>query len=179
MRMKYWMLALASTFLLSFQAVAQNVAKVGNTESATIDAAIGAVQNGETIELLSDITVSGYFVYNKSFTIDGKGKTITCASANTNYPNYFVNVANGYAQTFKNVTINANEKVPYAIQCIGSASKLTLDNVIVQGGKTMKTKGKNDNYSKTRLGDGPGAFFRLPEPAGFFEALPKNNRKKL
>lgn len=143
----------ASAFMACFTQ-AEGVAKVGDTEYATIDAAIGAVQNGETIELLSDITVSGYFVYNKSFTIDGKGKTITCASPNTNYPNYFVNVANGYAQTFKNVTINANEKVPYAIQCIGSTSKLTLDNVTVQGGKTMKTKGKNDSYSKTRLGYG-------------------------
>ena len=142
-----------SAFMACFTQ-AEGVAKIGDTPYATIDAAIKAVQDGETIELLSDITVSGYFVYNKSFTIDGKGKTITCASANTNYPNYFVNVANGYAQTFKNVTINANEKVPYAIQCIGSTSKLTLDNVTVQGGKTMKTKGKNDTYSKTRLGYG-------------------------
>ena len=142
-----------SVFMACFTQAA-NVAKIGNTEYATIDAAIKDVQDGETIELLSDITVSGYFVYNKSFTIDGKGKAITCASANTNYPNYFVNVANGYAQTFKNVTINANEKVPYAIQCIGSTSKLTLDNVTVQGGKTMKTKGKNETYSKTRLGYG-------------------------
>ena len=152
--MKSLMAAIGVALLMTGSVFAANVAKIGDTEYATIDAAIGAVQNGETIELLSDITVSGYFVYNKSFTIDGKGKTITCASPNTNYPNYFVNVANGYAQTFKNVTINANEKVPYAIQCIGSTSKLTLDNVTVQGGKTMKTKGKNDNYSKTRLGYG-------------------------
>lgn len=152
-KMRVALALLISAFTACFTQAA-NVAKVGNTEYATISAAIDAVQDGETIELLSDITVSGYFVYNKSFTIDGKGKTITCASANTNYPNYFVNVANGYAQTFKNVTINANEKVPYAIQCIGSTSKLTLDNVTVQGGKTMKTKGKNDNYSKTRLGYG-------------------------
>ena len=152
-KMRVALALVVSAFIACFTQAA-NVAKVGNTEYATIGAAIDAVQNGETIELLSDITVSGYFVYNKSFTIDGKGKTITCASANTNYPNYFVNVANGYAQTFKNVTINANEKVPYAIQCIGSTSKLILDNVTIKGGKSMKTKGKNDSYSKQRLGYG-------------------------
>ena len=132
---------------------AANVAKVGDTEYATISAAINAAGEGDTVVLLSNVDVSGYFVYNKNYTIDGNGYTIKCVSSNSNYPNYFVNV-NGYSQTFKNVTIDANEKVPYAMQCIENGSVLTLDNVTVKGGKSMKTKGKNDSYSKSRLGYG-------------------------
>ena len=60
MRMKYWMLALASTFLLSFQAVAQNVAKVSNTEATSLPKA--------TVTRLDAMTLmaGNYSIYNGS-----------------------------------------------------------------------------------------------------------------
>ena len=151
-KMRIALALVVSAFMTCFTQ-AQNVAKIGDTEYATIGAAINAAGESDTVELLSNVDVSGYFVYNKNYTIDGKGYTIKCLSPNTNYPNYFVNVS-GYTQTFKNVTLDANEKVPYAVQCINAGSKLILDNVTIKGGKSMKTKGKNDSYSKQRLGYG-------------------------
>jgi len=149
------MAAVGVAWVMTSSVFAANVAKIGDTEYATLDAAISAWKEGDTIVLLSDIDSNGYFVKNADFVIDGAGKyTIKCLSPNSNYPNYFVNVASGYKQTFKNVTIDANEKVPYAIQCIGSASALTLDNVTIKGGKSMSTKGKNDSFAQTRLGYG-------------------------
>ena len=65
MRMKYWMLALASTFLLSFQAVAQNVAKIGDTPYAILQAALDAAVAGDTITLLADVTCTEKPVFSK------------------------------------------------------------------------------------------------------------------
>ena len=50
--------------------VTQNVAKVGNTEYATLEAAINATSDGATIELLADVTED--ITVNKNITIDGK-----------------------------------------------------------------------------------------------------------
>lgn len=65
MRMKYWMLALVSTFLLSFQAVAANVAKIGDTPYAALQAALDAAVAGDTITLLADVTCTEKPVFSK------------------------------------------------------------------------------------------------------------------
>lgn len=52
--------------------VTKNVAKVGNTEYATLAAAINAAAEGATIELLSDVTED--ITVNKNITIDGQRK---------------------------------------------------------------------------------------------------------
>ena len=52
--------------------VTQNVAKVGNTEYATLEAAINATSDGATIELLADVTED--ITVNKNITIDGQSK---------------------------------------------------------------------------------------------------------
>ena len=46
------------TMTISVSAADGNVAKVGDTEYATIDEAIAAWTNGKTLTLLSDVTLS-------------------------------------------------------------------------------------------------------------------------
>lgn len=54
------------------------VAQIGSTKYETLDAAVAAVVDGATIELLADcVCKNGLTVSNKSLTIDGKNHTIT------------------------------------------------------------------------------------------------------
>lgn len=58
---------------------ADNVAKIGSTEYATLSDAIGAVTDGQTITIIADITATGWITINKpsvAFTIDLNGKKI-------------------------------------------------------------------------------------------------------
>ena len=155
--MKKVVKSIFATFIAIFSmanVLAANVAKIGDIEYATIDAAISAWKEGDVIELLCDIEKNGYFCFSKStFSIDGKGHTVKCLSPQTgNSWRYFVN-ANGQGdattavQTYKNITFDANGKVPYVMQAINSG-KLILDNVILKNGKTTK------NGSTTALGYG-------------------------
>ena len=65
------------------------VAQIGETQYETLQAALNAVQNGETIVILDDITETVYatsqYAYteytDKSFTIDFNGKTVTTAAS--------------------------------------------------------------------------------------------------
>lgn len=72
-----------------------NQAKIGSTYYATLAAAVGAVKDNETIELLCDVTVNAEVEANDSLltieevenvTLDGNGYTITanCCNANGN-----------------------------------------------------------------------------------------------
>ena len=62
-----------------------NVAKIGGTEYATLQAAINAAVEGDTVTLLKDITLGTYVqgetdaavTINKAITLDGNGKTLT------------------------------------------------------------------------------------------------------
>lgn len=79
--MKKRMLALVMTLamclsLLPVSALAaegDKVAKIGETQYETLDAAIAAAQDGDTIELLADCTTGGITLNNKSLTIQGTG----------------------------------------------------------------------------------------------------------
>ena len=131
--------AFAAVFAFVASAVAATVAKIGNIEYATIDAAIDAWKEGDEIKLLCNIDIADYFVKTKNFVIDGCGYTLKCTKAHNGY-NYFVNVS-GYKQTFKNITIDGNKQVAYAVQCINTSSTLILDNVTLKGGKTTLLQG--------------------------------------
>ena len=53
-----------------------DVAQIGETKYETLDEAITAAKDGETIELLADcVTSSGITVENKSLTIKSTGET--------------------------------------------------------------------------------------------------------
>ena len=128
------MAAIGVAWVMTSSVFAANVAKIGDTEYATIDAAIDAWKEGDEIKLLCNIDRADYFFITKNFVIDGCWYTLKCTKAHDGY-NYFVN-NNGYKQTFKNITIDGNKQVAYAAQCINTSSTLILDNVTLKGGKT-------------------------------------------
>lgn len=53
------------------------VAKVGGNEYATLEAAITAASAGDTVTLLSDVTLTETLTINKNLTLDVNGKTLT------------------------------------------------------------------------------------------------------
>ena len=77
MKRKHFILALVA-MLLSFvpPAFAQNVAKVGNTEYATIAEAAAAAQAGSEIKLLADATVEGTLALPAGIKLTSNGHTI-------------------------------------------------------------------------------------------------------
>ncbi len=91
--------------------VAQNVAKVGNTEYATLKTAIEAASEGATIELLGDVTED--ITVNKNITIDGQSKYTIRG---------YTILENG---KLENVTLKARED-KVGILLIGSENKNTI-----------------------------------------------------
>lgn len=75
-----------------------DVAQIGDTTYATLNAAISAANDGETIELLSDASLSTIaFPAEKTITVDGNGFTIDANQA-------YLNIAG--AVTFQDCTMN-------------------------------------------------------------------------
>ena len=54
-----------------------NVAKVGNTEYTTLQAAINAAEAGQTVTLLNDVSLTSAITINKAITLDGGNFTLT------------------------------------------------------------------------------------------------------
>ena len=79
MKLKQFIFAFVAVLLCSVSSTFAQVAKIGETDYATLSAAAGAVENGETIVLTANC--SGSFtikqVEGKSFTIHGNGKTFS------------------------------------------------------------------------------------------------------
>ena len=122
MKLKYFIFAF--TAMLSCFAVsvnAQNVAKVGDTEYATIDDAIANCTNGTTLTLLADLNLSEILTINKAITFDGNGKTLTSTAGRA------INVSGADGVTIKNLTIDA--KGERAINVIQNATNVTIDKV--------------------------------------------------
>ena len=83
--------------------VLQPVAKIGDTPYATLEAAINAAQNGETIILLADVN-EGVSISGKSITLDLNGKKIYCANSDA------VAVSGGAEVIIKNGTLESAGK---------------------------------------------------------------------
>ena len=86
MKLKQFIFAFVAVLLCSVSSVfAQNVAKIGETEYATLQDAIDAAEPGAEVTLLMDITLGTYvqgksdaaITINKAITLDGGGKTFT------------------------------------------------------------------------------------------------------
>ena len=116
--------------------VMQPVAKIGDVEYTSLQAAINAAQAGETITLLRDINlgdITSAVVVKKSITIDGAGYwTITVNSVNDTF-NKAIFVPRGpISYAFKNVTIDlknaASDMAAFGMKYGG-----TLENVTVKG----------------------------------------------
>ena len=102
------------------------VAKVGETAYLSLDAALEAAKDGDTVTLLADITED--VVINKNITFDLGGKTIT----NTGAGKATLTVASGATATVKNGSIVGGASY-YNIQNNGTA---TLEGITATAGNT-------------------------------------------
>lgn len=112
------------------------VASVGGVEYATVQAAMAAVKDGETVTLVSDVkSGEGLFLAagNKNFTIDLSGHTLesTANAGSTGTKNQVMHFEKGNTIVIKNGTIAAeagNKTTKFIIQ---NYANLTLEDVTI------------------------------------------------
>ena len=110
------------------KATASAVAKVDNTEYATLQAAIDAANAGDTVTLLANTTED--VAINKNITLDLGGKTLT----NTSTGKATISVSNGATATVKNGSVVGGTSY-YNIEVTkGSNANLTLEDVTATAG---------------------------------------------
>lgn len=100
----------------------------GETNNYTsLDDALNAAQNGDTVTLLSDVDLGEtYVTINKSITFDLGGKTLSSSKAHLSYG---VLVVKNATVTVKNGTVKATDIGSSAIRAYGSGASMTLENV--------------------------------------------------
>ncbi len=136
-----------------------NVAKVGDTEYSTLQEAINAAADGDTVYLLSSVSESQPITISKSITIDGDGNCLTYTGTNraidikSSSELYNVNITeleivadnaqrginfnNGGKLNLSNVIFESNksDKATYAINLPGSSdgAEVTIENSVLKG----------------------------------------------
>ena len=124
------------------------VASIDDTKYISLDAAIKAAKDGDTITLLADVTAD--VTINKNITLDLGGKTLT----NTNAGKATITVANGATATVKNGNVvggtgHYNIAVGTAVN---STAKLTLEEVTATAGNTGSSM--IDNWGTLTINSG-------------------------
>lgn len=106
------------------------VAQIGDQKYNTFEEALKNVQNGQTIQLLKDVS-TGAITLPAGVTLDGGNHVITC---NTEIANGAFITATGDNVTIKNATVNVDGKAKHGIQfyCVKGGK---LENVNVMSGK--------------------------------------------
>lgn len=99
-----------------------SAAAIGSTVYNTLAEAIAAAEDGDTITLLQDVTISEALSINAGITIEGSGKTIT-DSAGAMKP--AINIYTDKAVNINDLTINGAER---AFDLLDPAAKLSLTN---------------------------------------------------
>lgn len=138
--------AMVVTMIPTIAFAADNVAKIGETEYATLDEAVSAAPDGATIVLLNDATTSGLNL-DKNITIQGN------ASAKPKITFSDKGIAlRGKSLTFKDcdVFMEGIGSTPYGewnwmTICASTDASLTLDNVTMtmDGSKTVSDDSKS------------------------------------
>lgn len=115
-------------------------AEINGQPYATLAEALEAATDGQTVELLRDITVDlkdlnqnqGYFVINKGITLEGHNNTITASSTVEGKGQAHVIVVSNGNVTIQNLEIDGGNQVArYGIQAVGTTANVTLKNVEV------------------------------------------------
>ena len=117
-----------------------NVAKIGSTEYATLQAAFDAAQDGETVTLLSDYSATGEtntietnrnLCVTKSITIDGQNHTLTVNKRGIAVKG----ISSKIDVTFKDITIQNSVSGGRCIDTRGNIGTLTIiDSKLSTGG---------------------------------------------
>ena len=121
--------------------VASVTSDAQSTNYTSLDDALNAAQNGDTVTLLSDVDLGEtYVTINKSITFDLGGKTL---SSSETWLSYGVLLIKNATVTVKNGTVKATGSSSCAIQAYGSGARMTLEDVTatVTSGKSSVTVG--------------------------------------
>ena len=121
--------------------VASVTSDAQSTNYTSLDDALNAAQNGDTVTLLSDVDLGEtYVTINKSITFDLGGKTLSSSEA---WLRYGVLLVKDATVTVKNGTVKAAGSGSCAIQAYRSGAIMTLEDVTatVTSGKSSVTVG--------------------------------------
>lgn len=130
--------------------VASGVAYVAGKGFDTLQAAIDAAQDGETVTLLTDATEDATIAAGKNITLDLGGKTLT----NTNAGKATLTIAKGATATVKNGSIVGGTGY-YTIDSYGTA---TLEDVTATAGNTDSSMIRNDGTMTIESGSYSGGL---------------------
>lgn len=103
-----------------------------NTQQALEEALAAAAPAGGTVTLEGNITLTAPITVPAKVTLDGAGKTLTANFDSSDNLTSAVVYAYGNVQ---NLTVNASNRVKYAVQVYGETANVTLTNVAMQNGK--------------------------------------------
>ena len=105
------------------------VAAIGAIDYETLEAALAAAKDGETVKLLADVTVAGQLVAEKALTLDLGGKTVTSTYA---IPASLSSGEGRYALLTKApVTVKNGTFAAGQARALGAYANLTLTDAIV------------------------------------------------
>ena len=126
------------------------VAQIGAKAYASLQAAIDAAQDGETVTLLADATEDVTVAAGKNITLDLGGKTLT----NTNAGKATLTIAKGATATVRNGNIVGGTSY-YTIDNYGTA---TLEDVTATAGNTDSSMIRNDGTMTIESGSYSGGL---------------------
>lgn len=130
--------------------VASGVAYVAGKGFDTLQAAIDAAQDGQTVTLLTNATEDATVAAGKNITLDLGGKTLT----NTNAGKATLTIAKGATATVKNGSIVGGTGY-YTIDSYGTA---TLEDVTATAGNTDSSMIRNDGTMTIESGSYSGGL---------------------
>lgn len=130
--------------------VSGSVAQVGFKAFKTLQAAIDAAQEGETVTLLADATEDATVAAGKNITLDLGGKTLT----NTNAGKATLTIAKGATATVKNGNVIGGTSY-YNIDNYGAT---TLEDVTATAGNTDSSMIRNDGTLTIESGSYSGGL---------------------
>ena len=119
----------------------ESAAKIGDTSYATLEEAIGAAKDNDTIELLGDVAVDSQLVINKAVTLNLGGHTLTSNTAKS-----YAIVLNAKT-TITNGTIIVGNAQAIAAKAEMTMSSVTLDNTLDGYYATVALSASDTAYS--------------------------------
>lgn len=112
---------------LAFSAQAANVAKIGEVEYATLQGAVAAVQNGDTVTLLKNVAEAVVINSANKITLDGQGQYGIVPTSST-HTALKITASNAEVE-LKNITIGDKTYTQRAVNIYNAANvKLTVTN---------------------------------------------------
>ena len=113
---------------------ASAVAEINGVGYTSLDAALAAAKDGDTIKLLKDLESSAAITIPAGVTLDGNGKTLAYTGGSVDTPsNGAFLTAGGENVTIQNLTVETNNQIKHGVQFY-SVKSGKLSGVTVNGG---------------------------------------------